>query len=103
MSFVTLGGSEGQICGISRTSRVVLSGVLPAPRASRGKHNFIRRFNTFCTREGYRFTGDPFWDRAELLKRDGLHLNRRGTFALGQRMLSVAQDCLNWRLGVQGG
>ena len=85
----------------SRTSKVVFSGILPVPRASRGKQSFIWRFNTwlrnFCRREGYRFMGhwDSFWDRGELFKRDGLHLNRRGTLVLGQRMLRVAQDYLN--------
>lgn len=38
-------------------------------------------------------------DRCELYKHDGLQLNQRGTFALGQRMLRVAQDYLNWDLG----
>ena len=38
---------------------------------------------------------DSFWDRGELFKCDGLHLNRRGTFALGQRMPRGAQDYLN--------
>ena len=38
---------------------------------------------------------DSFWDRGELFKHDGLHLNRRGTHVLGQRMLRVAQDYLN--------
>lgn len=84
-----------------RTSKVVFSGILPVPRASRGKQHFIWRFNTwlqtFCRKEGHRFMGhwDYFWDRGDLYKRDGLHLNRRGTFALGQRMLRVAQDHLN--------
>ena len=86
----------------SKTSAVVFSGILPVPRASRAKQNQIWRFNTwlqsFCRKEGYRFSGhwDFFWDRGrELFKRDGLHLNRRGTFALGQRMLRVAQEYLN--------
>ena len=53
----------------SSTSTVVLSGVLPAPRASRGKQNVI------C-----------FWDR-------GGHLIQRGTFAMGQHILG------NWGAG----
>lgn len=85
----------------SRTSTVVFSGILPVPRASRGKQNFIWRFNTWlrtwCRKEGYRFMGhwNYFWDRGDLFKPDGLHLNRRGTFALGQRMLRVAESYLN--------
>ena len=38
---------------------------------------------------------DSFWDRGELFRCDWLHLNRRGTFALDQRMLRVAHDYLN--------
>ncbi|KAJ8364355.1 hypothetical protein SKAU_G00131860 [Synaphobranchus kaupii] len=85
----------------SRTFTVVFSGILPVPRASRGKHRFIWRFNTwlqsFCRKEGYRFMGhwDSFWDRGDLYRWDGLHLNQRGIAALGQRMLRVAQDYLN--------
>ena len=29
-------------------------------------------------------------------------MNRRGTLAMGQRMLRVAQDYLNWGIGGQG-
>ena len=59
----------------SRTSTVVFSGILPfVPRASRGKQNFIWRFNTwlqhFRRKENKGFTGqgDSFWDRGELYK-----------------------------------
>lgn len=84
-----------------RSSTVVFSEILPVPRASRGKQNLIWRFNTWlrtwCRQEGYRFMGhwNSFWGRRDHFKFDGLHLNRRGTFALGQRMLRVAQPYLN--------
>uniref|UniRef100_A0A8C4T207 SGNH hydrolase-type esterase domain-containing protein n=1 Tax=Erpetoichthys calabaricus TaxID=27687 RepID=A0A8C4T207_ERPCA len=73
----------------SRTDKVVFSEVLPVPRASPGKIEEIRRLNAWlkfwCRVEGYRFMGhwDSFWNRWDLFRCDGLHLNWRGTNVLG--------------------
>uniref|UniRef100_A0A3B3RKE6 SGNH hydrolase-type esterase domain-containing protein n=1 Tax=Paramormyrops kingsleyae TaxID=1676925 RepID=A0A3B3RKE6_9TELE len=74
----------------NRTSMVVFSEILPVPRASQAKLAEIRK-------EGFRFMGHwrTFWNRWDLFKPDGLHLNRRGTSVLGRRICRVVEECLN--------
>ncbi|XP_072558777.1 uncharacterized protein [Paramormyrops kingsleyae] len=85
----------------SRTSMVVFSEILPVPRASEAKLAEIRRLNAWlkgwCRKEGFRFMGHwrTFWNRWDLFKPDGLHLNRRGTSVLGRRICRVVEECLN--------
>ena len=64
-----------------RTSLVVISGQLPMPCASESRNRKIRQMNawleSWCSGQGFRFVDhwDLFWGRADLFKRDGLHLN----------------------------
>ncbi|XP_059821606.1 uncharacterized protein LOC132391883 [Hypanus sabinus] len=85
----------------SRTSRVVISGLLPVPRASEGKNSRIRQMNAWlrdwCRGQGFRFLDhwDLFWGKYDLLKKDGLHLNTKGTNILAGRFNRAVRECLN--------
>ena len=85
----------------SRTPRVVISGLLPVPCASEGRSRMLGRMNTWlrnwCRGQGFRFLDhwDLFWGRWDLYKRDGLHLNYKGTNILAGRFASVIGEGLN--------
>ena len=70
---------------------VVISGLLPVPRASESRNRRIRQMNawleSWCRGQGFRFLDhwDLFWGRGDLFKRDGSHLNWRGTNILAGR------------------
>lgn len=74
-----------------RTSRVVISGLLPVPSASGDKNGRIRRMNAWlrgwCRRQGFRFLDhwELFWGRHDLYRKDGLHLNPKGANILAGR------------------
>ena len=85
----------------SRTSRVVISGLLPVPRAGESRNREIRDLNVWlrnwCRGQGFRFLDhwDLFWSKGELYKRDGLHLNRWGTSILAGRFATATRMVLN--------
>ena len=84
-----------------RTSRVTISGLLPVPRASEAKNRMIMHINTrlraWCRTEGFRFLDNwtLFQGRWDLFRRDGLHLNWRGTNILAGKFASAARGGLN--------
>jgi len=75
----------------ARTDRVVISGLLPVPRAREAGNREIVPLKTWlhgwCRREGFRYLDNwsTFWGRWDLYKQDGLHLNQKGTNILGGR------------------
>uniref|UniRef100_A0A3B3SL27 SGNH hydrolase-type esterase domain-containing protein n=1 Tax=Paramormyrops kingsleyae TaxID=1676925 RepID=A0A3B3SL27_9TELE len=83
----------------SRTSTVVFSGILPVPRASQAKLSEIRGLNPWlkwwCRKEGFRFMGHwkTFWNRRDLFKPDGLHLNHRGTSVSTCQNNTISHSC----------
>ncbi|XP_059499497.1 uncharacterized protein LOC132207556 [Stegostoma tigrinum] len=85
----------------SRTNRVVFSGLLPVPRDSEVRNRERAQLNTWlrswCRREGFRYVDnwDAFWGRWDLYKKDGLHLNWKGTNVLGGRFARVVREGLN--------
>ena len=85
----------------SRTSKVVISGLLPVPRDSQSRNDRIARMNTWlerwCKREGFKFLGhwNRFWGRWDLYKSDGLHLGGTGTNVLGGVFASAVGEGLN--------
>uniref|UniRef100_UPI00398EB7F6 uncharacterized protein n=1 Tax=Pristiophorus japonicus TaxID=55135 RepID=UPI00398EB7F6 len=85
----------------SRTSKVVISGLLPVPRDSQSRNRRIAQMNTWleqwCSREGFKFLGhwDRFWGRWDQYKPDGLHLGRTGTNVLGGVFASAVGEDLN--------
>ncbi|MBY9153034.1 SGNH/GDSL hydrolase family protein [Pseudomonas aeruginosa] len=85
----------------ARTDRVVISGLLPAPRDSEARNRERAQLNTWlqewCRREGFQFLDNwtAFWGRWDLYKQDGLHLNQRGTNILGGRFASTVREGLN--------
>ena len=72
----------------SRTKKVIISGLLPEPRANWHRVNKIKEVNTWlkdwCGRNGFEFMGHwhQYWGRGDLFRRDGLHLNSAGTRVL---------------------
>lgn len=85
----------------ARTNRVVISGLLPVPRASEARNREREQLNTWlqgwCRREGFRYLDNwgSFWGRWDLYKRDGLHLNQRGTNILGGKFANALREGLN--------
>ena len=73
----------GELSG--RTAKVTLSGLLPVPRDSESRNGARRRINAWlkhwCRGQGFNFPDhwDLFWGMCDLYKKDGLHLNPRGT------------------------
>jgi len=84
-----------------RTNRVVISGLVPVPRASEARIRERVQLNTWlqvwCRREGFRYVDNwsTFWGRWDLYKKDGLHLNQRGTNILGGRFARALREGLN--------
>ena len=84
-----------------RTNRVVISGLLPAPRDSEMRNREREELNTWlkgwCRWEGFSFLDNwgSFWGKWDLYKQDGLHLNLRGTNILGARFANVTVGGLN--------
>lgn len=85
----------------NRSSRVIISGLLPEPRANWLRDKNIREVNTWlkewCGKEGFHFMGHwhQFWNRGDLYRWDGLHLNRSGTSVLAKRINRVVSRTLN--------
>lgn len=85
----------------SRTSKVIISGLLPVPRASQSRNRRIFQMNTWlekwCKGEGFKFLGhwNQFWGRWDRYKQDGLHLGWTGTNVLGGVFATVVQEDLN--------
>ena len=71
------------------------------PRASEARNRQIVQLNTWlnswCRREGFRYLDHwgLFRGRWDLYKKDGLHLNWRGTNILAGRFASVNREDLN--------
>lgn len=76
--------------------------MLPSPCASEGRNREIRDLNVWlrgwCREQGFRFIDhwDLFWGRGDLYKRDGLHLNWRGTDILAGRFARATRVGLNY-------
>ena len=85
----------------ARTNRVVISGLLPVPCDSEERNREREQLNTWlqgwCRREGFRYLDNwgSFWGRGDLYKRDGLHLNQRGTNILGGKFANAFREGLN--------
>ncbi|XP_072891840.1 uncharacterized protein [Hemitrygon akajei] len=85
----------------NRTSGVIISGLLPEPRANLARLNKIRELNAWlkdwCGRSGFCFLGHwhQYWDRRELFRRDGLHLNQAGISVLVNHITRAAERSLN--------
>jgi len=80
---------------------VVISGLLPVQRASETENRERVQLNTWlqgwCRMEGLRYVDNwsTFWGRWDLYKKDGLHLNQRGTNILGGRFARALREGLN--------
>ena len=85
----------------SRTNKVVISGLLPEPRANWRRVNNIKEVNAWlkdwCGRNGFEFMGHwhQYWGRWDLFRRDGLRLNRAGTRVLANRITRAVNRALN--------
>ena len=85
----------------SRTTKVVISGLLPVPRDSEYRNRMRWRINVWLRDwsrgQGFRFLDhwDLFWARYDLYKKDGLHLNPRGTNILAGRFARTTGESLN--------
>lgn len=85
----------------SRTSRVIISGLLPELRANDGKNSRIKQMNVWlsnwCRGQGFKFLDhwDLFWGRYDLYKNDGLHLNSKGTNILAGLFNIAVREGLN--------
>ena len=85
----------------NRSSRVIISGLLPEPRANWHRVEKIREVNTWlkewCGKEGFHFMGHwhQYWDRRDLYRWDGLHLNQAGTSVLANRINRLVTRTLN--------
>ena len=85
----------------AKSNRVVISGLLPVPRDSLEKNKERESLNSWlkgwCTKEGFRYLNNwgSFWGRWDLYKRDGLHLNQRGSNILGGKFAKTMQQGLN--------
>ena len=84
-----------------RTTKVIISGLLPVPRDSESRNGSRWRMNAWlrdwCRGQGFKFLDhwDLFWGRGDLFKKDRLHLNPRGTNILAGRFAQVARQSLN--------
>ena len=84
-----------------KTKTVVFSGILPAP--CKGPYGQLEIQNqnawlkSWCTQEGFTFLEhwSTFYNKDYLYRWDGLHLNRKGTNLLGERILQEVQKHLN--------
>ena len=85
----------------SRTKRVVISGLLSVPCAREAKNRQIVQLNTWLNswrgREGFRYLDHwgLFRGRWDLYKKDGLHLNWKGTNILAGSFASITREDLN--------
>lgn len=85
----------------SRTSKVAFSEVLPVPRAGPTRQAELRSLNAWmrrwCREEGFRFVRNwrTFWDKPNLFRGDGLHLNHDGTRLLALNIKKAAEQLLN--------
>ncbi|XP_062896362.1 uncharacterized protein LOC134342314 [Mobula hypostoma] len=84
-----------------RTAKVVISGLLPVPRDSESRNAMRWRINAWLRDwsrgQGFKFLDhwDLFWRRCDLYKKDGLHLNPRGTNILAGRLAGATEVTLN--------
>ena len=84
-----------------RTAKVVISGLLPVPRDSERRNGIRWRMNAWLRDwsrgQGFKFMDhwDLFWGRRDLFKKDGLHLNPRGTNILAGRFARATGQTLN--------
>ena len=84
-----------------RTAKVVMSGLLPVPRDSERRNEIRWRMNAWLRDwsrgQGFKFMDhwDLFWGRRDLFKKDGLHLNPRGTNILAGRFTRATGQTLN--------
>jgi len=84
-----------------RSSRVTISGLLPELRANEHRVEKIREVNTWlkdwCGKEGFHFMRNwhQYWNRRDLYRWDGLHLNRSGNSILAKRINGVVTMTLN--------
>lgn len=85
----------------SRTSRVLISGLLPEPRAKSARIRKIKKLNAWlkdwCGNNGFGFLGHwhQYWDRGDLFCKDGLHLNGAGTGVLANHITRAVERSLN--------
>ena len=85
----------------NRTSRVIISGLLPEPRANLARLNKIRELNAWfkdwCGRSGFCFLGHwhQYWGRRELFRRDRLLLNWAGVSVLANHITRAVERSLN--------
>uniref|UniRef100_A0A4W3H0G8 SGNH hydrolase-type esterase domain-containing protein n=1 Tax=Callorhinchus milii TaxID=7868 RepID=A0A4W3H0G8_CALMI len=76
----------------NRTSKVMISGLLPEPGANWYRQKKIIDLNAWlkewCGEQEFQFMGHwrEYWGRWELFQRKGLHLNRAGTNVLATRI-----------------
>ncbi|MGH0164410.1 UNVERIFIED_CONTAM: hypothetical protein FKN15_046840 [Acipenser sinensis] len=84
-----------------KTKTVVFSGILPAPCKGPYGQLEIQNHNawlkSWCTQEGFTFLEHwtTFYNKDYLYRWDGLHLNRKGTNLLRERILQEVQKHLN--------
>jgi len=85
----------------SRTTKVLISGLLPEPRANLERVNKIRQLNMWlkdwCGRSGFQFVGHwhQYLGKRELFRRDGLHLNYARASVLANRITREVDRALN--------
>ena len=84
-----------------RNAKVVISGLLPVPRESESRNGERWRMNAWLRDwsrgQGFRFLDhwDLFRGRCDLYKKDGWHLNPRGTNILAGRLAKATGETLN--------
>ncbi len=84
-----------------KTKTVVFSGILPAP--SKGPYRQLEIVNLnawlklWCTQEGFTFLEhwSTFYNKDYLYRRDGPHLNKKGTNLLRESILEEVQKHLS--------
>ncbi|XP_055498195.1 uncharacterized protein LOC129701166 [Leucoraja erinacea] len=84
-----------------RTAKVTISGLLPVPRDSESSNGARWRINEWmkdwCSGYGFKFLDhwELFWGRCDLYRKDGLHLNSRGTNILAGRFAKATGETIN--------
>uniref|UniRef100_A0A4W3JQX2 SGNH hydrolase-type esterase domain-containing protein n=1 Tax=Callorhinchus milii TaxID=7868 RepID=A0A4W3JQX2_CALMI len=86
----------------NRTSKVMISGLLPEPGANWYRQKKIIDLNAWlkewCGEQEFQFMGHwhEYWGRWELFQRNGLHLNSAGTNVLATRINREVERALNY-------
>lgn len=92
-------GEIYDLCNVARKkfsgAKIIVNGIIKRKYVSPGKIEYINRgISWVCKRQGINFVNPNSWVREWDLGRDGLHLNRRGTFNFGNCLSNSIFRCL---------